>query len=354
MAKDEQHTKREPKVEHKKVEVVDERGGQNEPKFNMPFGVWWQPTSSGTKRPESERTVFMRSLIWAFAGGAMLGVLSIVGCAMLAFGAARIFERKMFAIKIAAVLGVALLGLLVPFACGVMSWTEGAFGLIGLATAFVIAKLVRQNRATLTTDYIVAGVASLLMMGVWFLSAYVSGTQLIDVVNDIVSEASSAVQQAGGLDMQAQFAALIPVVKLLLPAGFFLLSGANVLGAHAGARFTKPITPQNMWRLERFDAPTWSMIALIIAVFLCALGATQSLLLSAGLSLLAALRFIFLLQGCAVVSWWFGKYRAGCLLRLVVIFLAIELEASFFVLSLLGLVDFFANFRKLKRARTAA
>lgn len=350
MAKSERNKKKEPKVEHKKVKVLDENSSCTEKRNQdpqMPFGIWWQ-LNSNAKAP-----VFAHALLWTAVGGFALDVLPVLGCVMIAFAAARILAHEKEILKIVATVVAAFAGVVVPLFFGVVDVLATALSAIGIAISLVVANFANKHRANVTTNYIIATLAALAMMGFWVVGAYLGGTIPAEAINEIMNQISRVLQTTGSLDMQAQFSAVFPLVKLLLPFGFFLLAGANVLGAHFGARLTRPATPQKMWRLECFDAPTWSVIALIVAVFLCTVGAASEVVLSIGVSTIAALRFIFMLQGFAVMMWWLGKYRTGCFLRFVILFLAIDLEASFFVLSILGLIDFFANFRKLNRARAA-
>ena len=61
-----------------------------------------------------------------------------------------------------------------------------------------------------------------------------------------------------------------------------------------------------------------------------------------------SVRYIFTIQGLAVVLALLARWRTGCFLRVVVIMFAISLE-TMFVLSIIGLIDVWANFRKLPR-----
>ena len=63
-----------------------------------------------------------------------------------------------------------------------------------------------------------------------------------------------------------------------------------------------------------------------------------------------SVRIIFALQGFGVVLSLMGRYRLGCFGRTALTVLSIWLETMFFLVSIVGLVDVWANFRKLERS----
>ena len=69
---------------------------------------------------------------------------------------------------------------------------------------------------------------------------------------------------------------------------------------------------------------------------------------TASWTLLLSVRFIFTVQGLGVLMGMLNRWRLGCFTRVVVIMIAVSLE-TMFVLSIIGLVDVWANFRKLPR-----
>ena len=64
---------------------------------------------------------------------------------------------------------------------------------------------------------------------------------------------------------------------------------------------------------------------------------------------LMSVRFIFAIQGFGVVSALMNRKKFGCLTRTLCIFLLFWSEAMFFLMSIVGLIDVWADFRHLRR-----
>ena len=74
----------------------------------------------------------------------------------------------------------------------------------------------------------------------------------------------------------------------------------------------------------------------------------SQLLRTVSVTLFLAVRIIFLIQGLGVILGLLGRWRIGCFGRFAVIMVAAWLEVMF-VVSIIGLIDVWANFRKLPR-----
>jgi uncharacterized protein YybS (DUF2232 family) len=143
------------------------------------------------------------------------------------------------------------------------------------------------------------------------------------------------------------------LVLNLWPLTYAMLSFSVVVGAHLGARMG--VSPelkekQAKWQISSFKAPLWSVVVLAVSASLLALsfglsGSVQDVFRIVGVNALMLVRFIFAFQGYAVLLWFLQDRRIGCLLRVMILILAIDLEMSFFVLSVVGLIDVWAKFR---------
>lgn len=348
---DKNNQKNEPKVEYKKVEVVDETA---------------RPSHGGSqdKRPSGmPLSPYVQNVLWAGIGGLVTSALSVVGVAMMAFGFSRTLGQHKEAKRSAGVLLSAGVGTAIPFFFDfqVLQVIQlSILGLLYIGIAWIIAYCMQRKRVTVTVDYAVALGGSLfvgLCFAAYLAIANVSLTAFVESIAGPVQESLQGMLASYGLDVStgAYGSGFITSILMMgLPAILFIYVGACVLAAHFGARMAKPFVPGKTWNLEQFDAPTWSMIAVIVAILACVFGGFWMPLLSVGISALVALRFIYLMQGIAVISFWFRKYRMGCLLRFIIVFLTIELESAFFVLTIIGIIDFFANFRKLNRTNVHA
>ena len=77
-----------------------------------------------------------------------------------------------------------------------------------------------------------------------------------------------------------------------------------------------------------------------------------SVVLTCSLTVLLSVRFIFMLQGFGVLLAKLEQHRMGCFTRTLVLLFAVWIETMFFILSIVGLVDVWANFRHLPREGT--
>lgn len=348
---DKNNQKNEPKVEYKKVEVVDETA---------------KPSKGGSqdKRPSvMPFSLYVQNVLWAGIGALITSVLSVVGVAMMAYGFSRTLGQYKEAKRNVGVLLSACAGIAIPllFGAQVLQVIQlSVLALLYIGVAWIIAYFMQRKHVTVTVDYAVALGGSLfvgLCLAVYLAITNLSLTAFVSSIARPVQESLQGVLASYGLDVSSGAYGsgfITSMITVGLPAILFIYVGVCVLGAHFGARMAKPFMPGKTWNLEQFDAPTWSMIAVIVAILACVFGGFWMPLFSVGVSALVALRFIYLMQGIAVISFWFRKYRLGCLLRFVIIFLAVELESAFFVLTIIGIIDFFANFRKLNRANVHA
>ena len=60
-------------------------------------------------------------------------------------------------------------------------------------------------------------------------------------------------------------------------------------------------------------------------------------------------RCYFLLQGTGVLAHLLDRTGMGRITRALIVLVALDLEVSFFVMSIWGLIDVWANFRRLDR-----
>ena len=104
---------------------------------------------------------------------------------------------------------------------------------------------------------------------------------------------------------------------------------------------------------KRFDVPLW-----LVAVFIVALACLAGWVMAAGvpegvgvvaLNIILCLRLVFFLQGFAVMLSLMDSHGWGAVPRVLVISTALLIEMSLSVVCVLGLVDVWANFRKLAR-----
>lgn len=223
-----------------------------------------------------------------------------------------------------------------------------------LVSTFLVVLLMQRGQAGVTGVSVVVALATLVSLA---LDAYTVGTQghsLAEVSTSLLM-ASVQASAGSGIDGQMVVSVLAPFVSALWPLLYVFTSLVNVAGAGVGSYLASARTASGMRfpQLANFDAPLWSVAALALSVL--GIGASfagvpgSEVVLTISATAFMSVRVIFALQGFGVLSAQLAKLRLGCLLRTLVIFFAVWIETMFFVLSIVGLVDVWANFRKLSR-----
>lgn len=334
----------------------------------VPYG-----TEAGEK-PRG-RDPFWVAFLWCLLGSIAMCEFTLIGCAMVGYGAAVVWGARGIRARVAApgeavsvqpmsqrdlwfCIGGTAIGLVLGL--WLTGWTPLLVAelVVDVALAWVVARLVVAGRSNVSSGYLLATIVTLVYLGLASLSALAAGMTPVDAAKAMVNAAVELTASGSTLDVAAQMRSVENLLVLLWPFAYFVLGGLNVLCAHAGARVADTVPgTRKPWRLADFEAPTWSVVALIVAVAVAGVGSLGVLgsaggwLQSAGLCIISAVRFVFMLQGFGVLTWWLSKHRLGCFIRFLVLFLAVDLEASFLVVSLLGLVDFWANLRHLPRGQ---
>jgi hypothetical protein len=290
--------------------------------------------------------------IWCVLGVIAGSYVSLIGAAMMAYGVVLLVRGKTFkswAIAVAAcVIPLVVMGAFTGFDTMGEQCVECLAGL-------VVAWLVSRERVSVTNESLVIAAITVAYLVVDVFVPMLSGQ---DVVAIMASSIDTICEQyvAAGSVTQAQLPVLKEVMNLIWPFAYFALALFSVLVAHLGARLAANRVSGKQWTpftLATFDVPTWGVAVLIVALVVCAVSfvttSWNQLLLMIGVNLILDVRPLFALQGVAVVVWWLASKRVGCFGRTLVLFLAIDLELSFMVMSVVGLVDFWANFRHLPR-----
>lgn len=284
------------------------------------------------------------------AGGILLlSLIPFFGALLLAFSLRLLMwegRRHRVILSLAPVLvGFTVLALLdAPGAAMVVSPA-----LIALA---VTASMARGKADTLMVSLaVVAG--SLVAFLIDAALAAAAGT----TVREVLSGAFQAVMQASlgtGIEEGLALDQSVALFNVLWPFMYVMQSAVYAVAAGAGswlaeARFSARPAPS----LASYDAPLWAVGVLAASILLVGASFTgvpaADALRCAGATLLMSVRFIFMLEGFGVVSARFAQGRMGCAFRAIVVFVLIWVETVFMAVSIVGLIDVWANFRKLPR-----
>lgn len=299
----------------------------------------------GAKPPSATQ-----GIVWVVIGGFASSYLPYLGIFLLAYGMRELLEANGFrglAAGLAASAGVCIAACFIDpsFALSLISTVVCAAG---------ICAFMWRKQASVTAISLVICVSALVSLGIDAASAATSGVSITDVVTEVLEESAQA---ALGSDIQANLmiSQIMPILQAIWPFVYVLTAMADALiaGIASYAMSVRCTGVASTPRIANFDAPLWCVGALAI----CILGLGVSFAGIPGAEVvrtvcgtcLISLRFVFMIQGFGVVSALTSKKRIGCVTRFLITFATVWLEVMCFAMCIIGLIDIWANFRKLAR-----
>lgn len=306
-------------------------------------------TSRVLGRPPKE----MSGALWFALGSFASFVIPFFGVVMMGYGARELLEAR------------GPRGFLFAVAEGIVITAVALFANSGMGMLLVgevlcvlgVVWCMRNHAATLAGICAVIVATALVNIGIEAAVATAAGSSLSQVVDGLLAYMVSVAQDAAGTGIQAELIVrqIAPVLKALWPFTYVASAGMDALAAGIGSylMYIRTSGIPRVPAIAAFDMPMWPVGVLIASI----LGLSASLsgfpgaevLLSASVTALMSVRFIFAIQGFAVVLTFANRFRFGCLGRTLLLVLSIWLETMFFIVSIVGLIDVWANFRKLTR-----
>ena len=306
-------------------------------------------TSRVLGRPPKE----MSGALWFALGSFASFVIPFFGVVMMGYGARELLEAR------------GPRGFLFAVAEGIVITAVALFANSGMGMLLVgevlcvlgVVWCMRNHAATLAGICAVIVATALVNIGIEAAVATAAGSSLSQVVDGLLAYMVSVAQDAAGTGIQAELIVrqIAPVLKALWPFTYVASAGMDALAAGIGSylMYVRTSGIPRVPAIVAFDMPMWPVGVLIASI----LGLSASLssfpgaevLLSVSVTALMSVRFIFAIQGFAVVLTLANRFRFGCLGRTLLLVLSIWLETMFFIVSIVGLIDVWANFRKLTR-----
>ena len=295
----------------------------------------------------------MSGALWFALGSFASFVIPFFGVVMMGYGARELLEAR------------GPRGFLFAVAEGIVITAVALFANSGMGMLLVgevlcvlgVVWCMRNHAATLAGICAVIVATALVNIGIEAAVATAAGSSLSQVVDGLLAYMVSVAQDAAGTGIQAELIVrqIAPVLKALWPFTYVASAGMDALAAGIGSylMYVRTSGIPRVPAIAAFDMPMWPVGVLIASI----LGLSASLssfpgaevLLSVSVTALMSVRFIFAIQGFAVVLTFANRFRFGCLGRTLLLVLSIWLETMFFIVSIVGLIDIWANFRKLTR-----
>jgi uncharacterized protein YybS (DUF2232 family) len=233
-------------------------------------------------------------------------------------------------------------------------WTDVL--IVGPALLAVVIAARRMPRA----DAVNVAVALVPVFALGFAASELAKAWMLDLsVREYLTRAVEqldAVLVAGGAQAIAGTEDLVDTMLRFAPAGYFLMSVATVvptLAAMAWAARRSGVELPNVRRLSTLDLTPhvlWTLVgALALVVVGRYTGQTEGWVSSVGINLLIVAKVVLFTQGLGVLSAALGVAGVGKVGRAFAYVIALLIEGPTWLLSIVGLLDFWANFRKLDR-----
>ena len=292
----------------------------------------------------------VRGYVWCVFGALLGTVVLPLAAYFAAFGTAMFAARggdARKALPLAAIVAVGLLsGAGLPdVLMGVATYLSGC-----LLGAHVARKGTSVTMAALLT--IALGLVFILV-DAWRAASLgttieaVFSTEIDRIVETYASQAGIA--STGALETARN------VALLLWPSSYLFVATISVacaqLGSRGGLRRVGADSPR--LPIRHLDTPLWVIGVMATAILLCALGGVMgergNVALMLGLNALLVARVILALDGFGVIAWLIARMGIGRIGTAIALAVAVNIELSLPVVSGIGLIDFWANFRRLAR-----
>lgn len=288
-------------------------------------------TSRVLGRPPKE----MSGALWFALGSFTSFVIPFFGVVMMGYGARELLEARgsrgfLFAVAEGIVIAAVAL------------FANSGIGMLLVGEVLCVLGVVwcmRNHAATLAGICAVIVATALVNIGIEAAVATAAGSSLSQVVDGLLAYMVSVAQDAAGTGIQAELIVrqIAPVLKALWPFTYVASAGMDALAAGIGSylMYVRTSGIPRVPAIVAFDMPMWPVGVLIASI----LGLSASLsgfpgaevLLSVSVTALMSVRFIFAIQGFAVVLTFANRFRFGCLGRTLLLVLSIWLETMFFL-----------------------
>ena len=324
--------------------------GASQPKGPSGGGIVPAGSQGEKNAPRREASLPLALVLCAIGGLATTSSMSLLAPVLMSFG-------LVTAASHAGARGIALgalAGLVTTFVTGYPNGVASlAAGAIVCGASVAIAAAFLRKRLTPGALCVIVAVVAACHLGADAALAASSGTSLTESVMEVLDLVEQQLADVTPTS-SAQVAGVRSAFEVLWPTAYVAIALFECLAAQVGVWFATP-RGESLDRqgLAFFDLPLWVVAVLVasaaaLAVALTVPDAPRGLLVASA-NLVMALRFAFVAQGIAVLSWFLRERHVGPLPQFLATVAALYLEVQFIVVTVVGLVDVWANFRHLQR-----
>lgn len=307
-----------------------------------------------TSRDNGRRPLSVTASVALCAIGGVIASSSMTLFApvFVAYGLAALLQRhglRDMALGLLAAIAAALI-------TGVPQGTVVAVGsVIACLASALVAGIWVKGKVTAGLGCVIVAVVAAVSLGADAVLATLEGTTLSASVQGLLGAIQQQASEAPA-SVLPQVDLVSDLLSLLWPTSYVVLGLCESVAAMLGsllATVPAPGESREVPHLALFDLPLWVVGVFVAAVAGIAVALTvpgvPELVLMVAANLAMAVRFALAAQGLAVLSWLMREKRVGALLKLTAWVVAFLLEVQFIVMTVVGLVDVWANFRHLTR-----
>ena len=291
-------------------------------------------------------------------GGLIASLLPVVGFPLAAAGlAGLIFRGRVVLAAFAAGMAVAIGTFMLP---------PGAMLLAPGFVALLFAVGGMQRRPALVGVTFLTAVFAAGRLASSALTAWLRGTTFLVQTREAAQAAVTGfVEAAGGANADGTLFGVEPdvladVMFRLWPVDYFASALIAAVLSIAVAGWAASRTGAEVQRLPRLDAldlsphVLWPFIGAFVFLAAGRAMGEGAVATTVGLNLLLGVRLLLLAQGLGVVSAFYRRIGFGKWLRGIGYVLLVIADSIVPLISIVGLIDFWANFRKLPREDSSA
>lgn len=310
--------------------------------------VVWSDRQDG----DSKKASVVIPLVLCVAGALSAAIAPPMACLLMGFGALCAGAGRGLGAQALIAAGTLVL-------CGV----GGAyFGVDSVPNALIVgvfslasALAVEKSKMRPGVACVIVALAAAAQIGVAIVAAKMANTGVGDSFIGVLA-ANPQLLESAGLD--ADVRSLVEwAVRTFWPAAFSTTALIEFLCAYAGCGLAARRLRDRKVEWPDFglyDLPLWVVAVFVASLAGCAAWythqeATGNALLMVSGNVLLTVRYALAAQGLAVLAWQTRNRRVPTPTAVVVILVAMYLEAQFIVMSVVGLLDIWGNFRHLSR-----
>ena len=302
------------------------------------------PAGDGAQAPRGGSSLVAGLVICAL-GGVIAGYIPMLGCFAIGYGAAITLAARnplQALATLACTLMPAAVVALVAQVATVPSVLVAC--VIGIGTAWATSR----SRLSLSVSFALIGCGTLALIGVDAIQLQSMASSIADMITQLVNEYAKSIGVAS-VSAVAQIESLRSVLQLYWPSAYLVVALAEYLCSLLGARASvrREGLCVSMPSLVDYDVPVW-LVGVLTAVSLVPQAYTNIVNMITA-NLLVALRIAFAVQGFAIIAWLIRTRHVGAFAGACTIVAGLVLEDQFYVMTIVGLVDVWKNFRHLPR-----